>query len=231
MDNGRIVFDNVRVPRANLLNRYADVAEDGTYSSPIENENKRFFTMLGTLIRGRVSVAATSGAAARKALTIASRYALVRKQFDTPDSDDEVIIADYLVHQRKLLPLIARSYALAFAQNELTEELHQVQTADEVDADRQRQLESAAAGLKAMTSWHAQHAITVCRRRAVAPGTSTPTSSPSCDAISMCSPPSRATTRCSPSWWPRSCYRRTQKMYAASMPLVGLDLSREWPVT
>ncbi|GAB5905377.1 acyl-CoA oxidase [Mycobacteroides chelonae] len=163
VDNGRIVFDNVRVPRANLLNKYADVGADGSYTSPIENENKRFFTMLGTLIRGRVSVAATSGAAARKALTIASRYALVRKQFDTPDSDDEVIIADYLVHQRKLLPLIARSYALAFAQNELTEELHEVQTADEVDADRQRQLESAAAGLKAMTSWHAQNTITVCR--------------------------------------------------------------------
>ncbi len=163
VDNGRIVFDNVRVPRVNLLNPYADVAEDGTYSSPIENENKRFFTMLGTLIRGRVSVAATSGAAARKALTIASRYALVRKQFDAPDSTDEVIIADYLVHQRKLLPLIARSYALAFAQNELTEELHEVQTATEVDGDRQRQLESGAAGLKAMTSWHAQNAITVCR--------------------------------------------------------------------
>ena len=29
---------------------------DGTYSSPIENPTKRFFTMLGTLIQGRVSV-------------------------------------------------------------------------------------------------------------------------------------------------------------------------------
>ena len=37
VDNGRIMFDNVRVPRENLLNKYADVAPDGTYSSPIEN--------------------------------------------------------------------------------------------------------------------------------------------------------------------------------------------------
>ena len=37
------------------VNKYADVAADGTYSSPIENPNRRFFTMLGTLIRGRVT--------------------------------------------------------------------------------------------------------------------------------------------------------------------------------
>ena len=36
VDNGRIQFDHVRVPRENLLNKYADVAEDGTYTSPIE---------------------------------------------------------------------------------------------------------------------------------------------------------------------------------------------------
>src|SRR6185437_8144835 len=42
VDNGRIQFDHVRIPRENLLNKYADVAEDGTYSSPIENPNRRF---------------------------------------------------------------------------------------------------------------------------------------------------------------------------------------------
>jgi acyl-CoA oxidase len=163
VDNGRIEFDHVRIPRENLLNRYADVAEDGTYSSPIENENRRFFTMLGTLIRGRVSVAATAGAAARKALTIATRYGLVRKQFESPDSTDEITIMDYLGHQRKLLPLIAKSYALTFAQNEIIEELHELQSAEDLDEDRQRQLESAAAGLKAMTTWHASNTINVCR--------------------------------------------------------------------
>lgn len=163
VDNGRIEFDHVRIPRENLLNRYADVAEDGTYSSPIENENRRFFTMLGTLIRGRVSVAATAGAAGRKALTIATRYALERKQFESPDSTDEITVMDYLAHQRKLLPLIAKSYALTFAQNEIIEELHELQSAEDLDEDRQRQLESAAAGLKAMTTWHASNTINVCR--------------------------------------------------------------------
>ena len=108
VDNGRIQFDQVRVPRENLLNKYADVAEDGTYSSPIENPGRRFFTMLGTLIRGRVTVGGSAAAAARVALDIATRYALERRQFEAPGDDHEVLIMDYLVHQRRLFPLIAQ---------------------------------------------------------------------------------------------------------------------------
>jgi acyl-CoA oxidase len=163
VDNGRIQFDQVRVPRVNLLNKYADVAEDGTYSSPIENPGRRFFTMLGTLIRGRVTVGGSAGAAARVALDIATRYALERRQFEAPGDDHEVLIMDYLVHQRRLFPLIARSYALQFAQNELVAKCHELQTADHPDAEEQRELESRAAGLKAAQTWHATRAIQEAR--------------------------------------------------------------------
>lgn len=162
VDNGRIQFDQVRVPRENLLNRYADVAADGTYTSPIENPNRRFFTMLGTLIRGRVTVGGSAGAAARVALDIATRYALQRRQFSDPDGG-EVLLMDYLVHQRRLFPLIARSYALQFAQNELVAKCHELQTADDPDPEEQRELESRAAGLKAANTWHATRAIQEAR--------------------------------------------------------------------
>ena len=163
VDNGRIQFDQVRIPRENLLNKYADVAEDGTYSSPIENAGRRFFTMLGTLIRGRVTVGGSAGAAARVALDIATRYALERRQFEAPGSEDEVLIMDYLVHQRRLFPLIAKSYALQFAQNELVAKCHELQTADDPDAEEQRELEARAAGLKAANTWHATRAIQEAR--------------------------------------------------------------------
>jgi acyl-CoA oxidase len=163
VDNGRIMFDNVRIPRDNLLNKYGDVAADGTYSSPIENINRRFFTMLGTLIRGRVTVGGSAAAAGRVALDIAVRYALQRKQFSAPDDEGEVLIMDYLVHQRRLFPLIARSYALQFAQNELVARLHDLQTADNPDAEEQRELESRAAGLKAANTWHTSTAIQEAR--------------------------------------------------------------------
>ncbi len=163
VDNGRIQFDKVRIPRENLLNKYADVAEDGTYSSPIENQGRRFFTMLGTLIRGRVTVGGSAGAAARVALDIATRYALERRQFEAPGAEDEVLIMDYLVHQRRLFPLIAKSYALQFAQNELVAKCHELQTSDDPDAEEQRELESRAAGLKAANTWHATRAIQEAR--------------------------------------------------------------------
>ncbi len=163
VDNGRIMFDQVRVPRENLLNKYADVAPDGGYSSPIENPNRRFFTMLGTLIRGRVTVGGSAAAAGRVALDIAVRYGLQRRQFSAPDDEGEVVIMDYLVHQRRLLPLVARSYALQFAQNELVARLHDLQTADSPDAEEQRELESRAAGLKAANTWHASTAIQEAR--------------------------------------------------------------------
>jgi acyl-CoA oxidase len=163
VDNGRIMFDHVRVPRVNLLNKYGDVAPDGTYSSPIDNPNRRFFTMIGTLIRGRITVGGSAGNAARVALDIATRYALQRRQFSAPDDEGEVLIMDYLVHQRRLFPLIARSYALQFAQNEMVSKCHDLQTSDVADAEEQRELESRAAGLKAANTWHASKAIQEAR--------------------------------------------------------------------
>lgn len=164
VDNGRLSFDHVSVPRDMLLDRYAQVAADGTYSSPIENDSRRFFTMLGTLVRGRVSVGGAASAATKAALTIAVRYGDIRRQFGTPDADREVLLNDYLAHQRKLLPALATTYALTFAQTELVTALSEVQGGDgPVDEHRQRELESRAAGLKAAQTWHATRTIQMCR--------------------------------------------------------------------
>nr|WP_271213145.1 acyl-CoA dehydrogenase [Rhodococcus wratislaviensis]GLK40116.1 acyl-CoA oxidase [Rhodococcus wratislaviensis] len=163
VDNGRITFDQVRIPRENLLNKYADVEPDGTYTSPIDNANRRFFTMVGTLVRGRVTVGGSAGAAARVALSIATRYALQRRQFNAPQAEDEVLLMDYLVHQRRLFPLIARSYALQFAQNELVAKMHEIQSSTDADPQEQRELEGRAAGLKVANTWHATRAIQEAR--------------------------------------------------------------------
>ncbi|MGY2083268.1 acyl-CoA dehydrogenase family protein [Blastococcus sp. SYSU DS0539] len=168
VDNGRLSFDHVSVPRDMLLDRYGQVAEDGTYTSSIENETRRFFTMLGTLVRGRVSVGGSAASATKLALDIAVRYGNVRRQFAAPGEEREIVINDYLVHQRKLLPALARTYALHFAQGELVSTMHDVQTAvhehgQEIDEQAQRELESRAAGLKVAQTWHATRTIQMCR--------------------------------------------------------------------
>ncbi len=169
VDNGRLYFDDVRVPRDSLLNRYGDVDGDGNYTTPIENQTKRFFTMLGTLVQGRISVAGGAGSATKVALAIAVRYGDARRQFAGPDGT-EIKVLDYLAHQRKLLPALAKSYALHFAQLELVAGLHE--TTPDLDApldehpdehpDR-RELEARAAGIKAVATWHATATIQTCR--------------------------------------------------------------------
>ncbi|MQY17404.1 acyl-CoA dehydrogenase family protein [Nocardia macrotermitis] len=163
VDNGRIRFDNVRIPRENLLNRYGDVVPDGTYSSEIENPSRRFFTTLGTLVRGRISVGGAAAAAARVALSIAVRYAEQRRQFDDPDTGEEVVLLDYRSHQRRLLPHVARAFALSFAQNDLVRRMHLVQTGQDLDPGAQRALEKRAAGFKVAQTRHATRAIQECR--------------------------------------------------------------------
>ncbi len=165
VDNGRLAFSGVRIPRENLLNHFADVAADGTYSSSIENETARFFTMLGTLVRGRISVAGGAGAAAQKALTLAIRYGETRRQFSDPASGEEIAVLDYLAHQRKLLPALATTYALQFTQDDLVARMHEIQApgAGKASARTQRQLEQSAAGIKAIATWHATATIQTCR--------------------------------------------------------------------
>jgi acyl-CoA oxidase len=163
VDNGRLWFDHVRVPRENLLDKLAQVHEDGTYSSPIENPTRRFFTMLGTLVQGRVSVGGASISASKVALTIAVRRALERRQFGPPGGEAEALLMDYRTHQRRLLLPLAKTYALSFTQLRLIGDVHAVFT-DEAAPERQRrELETLAAGVKAIATWHATDTIQGCR--------------------------------------------------------------------
>jgi acyl-CoA oxidase len=57
VDNGRIRFHAVRVPREALLDRYGTVTDDGEYVSSIDLARARFFTMIGALVQGRISIA------------------------------------------------------------------------------------------------------------------------------------------------------------------------------
>jgi len=163
VDNGRLWFDQVRVPREALLDRFGTVAPDGTYTSPIANETRRFFTMLGTLVSGRVSVSGAGLSAAKVALAIAIRYGLTRRQFRVPGRDQEVILLDYLQHQRRLLPALATTYAMHFAQSALLESLHEASDGDSADESQRRQIETLAAGLKAISTWHSTQTIQTCR--------------------------------------------------------------------
>lgn len=164
VDNGKIWFDDVRVPREALLDRFGAVDADGEYSSPIDSVGARFFTMLGTLIRGRVSVGAAAGASARTALTLAVRYSLVRRQFDHPETGKGIPLLEYREHQRRLMPRVARAYAYACAQNAIILELDEFEKNPEAfDEVRRREMETHAAGIKASVTAFANDTIIEAR--------------------------------------------------------------------
>ena len=157
VDNGRIWFDHVRIPRENLLARFAQVADDGTYSSKIPSSSRRFFAMIGTLVGGRIAVASGGLSAAKSALTIAVRYSAKRRQFG-PKDRAEVPVLNYLSHQRRLLPFVATCYALNFALHDLAQR-HGARP-DRADI---HEIETEAAALKAMSTAHATRSIQEAR--------------------------------------------------------------------
>lgn len=156
VDNGQLEFKNVEIPRENLLNRFANVKADGTYESSIKSDSKRFFTMLSTLVGGRVCVPRAGLSAAKKALTIAIRHANNRRQFG-PKNQAETLLIDYQSHQKRLIPLLANAYAFDFVLKYLTE---RYLNKTEEDA---REVETLAAGLKAYATWNTTKTIQECR--------------------------------------------------------------------
>jgi acyl-CoA oxidase len=193
VDNGLLRFRNVRVPRENLLDRFAQVDERGRYSSPIPSADRRFFTMLGTLVAGRVSIAAASVSAAKVGLTIAIRWSARRLQFG-PAGAAEVPLLHYLAQQRRLLPPLATTYGLHFAVRALAERYAGRQRAEQsaqrppsplpvedpaltlslaghrshptapAPGDEEaRRVEVEAAGLKAYASRHCVETLQACR--------------------------------------------------------------------
>ena len=157
VDNGKIWFNQVQVPRENLLNRYGDIKPDGSYHSDIKNPNKRFFTMLGTLVGGRICVAKGALSGSKMALAIAVKYALNRRQFNDNVKIQEDLIMDYPSHQLRLTPAIAKTYVYQVTLDSLMRIY-----SDESITDK-RKIETQAAGLKAIITWFANETIQECR--------------------------------------------------------------------
>lgn len=152
IDNGRLAFDHVRIPRTDLLSRYGQVAVDGTYTSPIDSPGRRFFTMLGSLVQGRVSLDGAASNVSKIGLQIAVTYGNQRRQFSGASPIDEVTIMDYGTHRRRLIPAIAETYATHFAHDRLLDLFHSVFSGEDDTPETREDLETTAAALKATST-------------------------------------------------------------------------------
>ncbi|KAJ4915192.1 hypothetical protein Rs2_00742 [Raphanus sativus] len=157
VDNGRIWFDNLRIPRENLLNSVADVSSDGQYVSAIENPDQRFGAFLAPLTSGRVTIASCAIYSAKVGLAVAIRYSLSRRAFSAVANGPEVLLLDYPSHQRRLLPLLAKTYAMSFAANDM--KMMYVKRTPETN----KEIHVVSMGLKAVLTWHNMRTLQECR--------------------------------------------------------------------
>ncbi|KAF7728495.1 fatty-acyl coenzyme A oxidase [Apophysomyces ossiformis] len=169
IDNGWIQFTNVRIPRGYMLMKHAKVSRTGAVQEP-----KLQQLTYGALLQGRVAMVVDSGNVSKKALSIAIRYAAVRRQFSNSKSNVETKLLDYPIHQRRLMPLLAQTFAMLFTGAEMTDMynnmMSRLENAKPEDKDLDEVLEtlkethSTSAGLKAFCTWNCLNTIEQCRQ-------------------------------------------------------------------
>ncbi|KAF9193518.1 fatty-acyl coenzyme A oxidase [Haplosporangium sp. Z 767] len=170
IDNGWIQFTNVRIPRTNMLMKHTKVSRAGEVKEPPMAQ-----LTYGALIQGRVAMVVDSGNIAKKAVTIAGRYAAVRRQFSSsPHEVQETKLIDYAIHQYRLMPILAMAYAFHFTGVEtqklydnLMDKLESTQPGDasmQDTLDTLKETHATSAGLKAFCTWSTLNAIEACRQ-------------------------------------------------------------------
>ncbi|KAK9475506.1 acyl-CoA oxidase-domain-containing protein [Dipodascopsis tothii] len=170
IDNGWIQFSNVRIPRKYMLMKHTKVDREGNVRAPQLAQ-----LAYGALIFGRVSMAMDSAQAGKRFLTIALRYAAVRRQFSSKPGQLETKLLDYAMHQRRLIPLLSQVFAMQFASDEmvamhesLTKKLDTVDSNDhsamKAVIEDLKEVFSTSAGLKAFTTWDCAETIDQTRQ-------------------------------------------------------------------
>ncbi|KAF5276120.1 hypothetical protein FQR65_LT16476 [Abscondita terminalis] len=159
VDNAIITFNQHPIPLKSLLNQIGDVAEDGTYIANTTNLKDIYRINLKGFSESRVRTLAMATSYLVKALTIAVRYAAVRKQFAPSDGEEEVSIIEYQTHQYRLFPYLALAYASKF----FCEYVYRNLSSKFIDSSVGEELHAITCGAKSVVVWLVRDAIQECR--------------------------------------------------------------------
>uniref|UniRef100_A0A7S3JMD4 Acyl-CoA oxidase C-alpha1 domain-containing protein n=1 Tax=Euplotes harpa TaxID=151035 RepID=A0A7S3JMD4_9SPIT len=144
-DNGYLYFNNFSIPRCSLLNRYTKVDSDGNFSI---SGNPRF--AYATMMVTRIGIIYFASYNLVKALVIATRYSIQRKQFNTlEEGKSEKRIIDYQAQQAAFIPILAFAFSGFFTNVSglYDEMMHKINTKN--DFKLMKELHSLCSCLKA----------------------------------------------------------------------------------
>lgn len=147
-NNGFLGFEQVRIPRENMLMKNNQVLQDGTYVKAPSSK-----LTYGTMIFVRVVIVQDAANYLKKACTIATRYSAVRHQSQIKEGEPEPQIIDYVTQQNKLFPNIATYFAYQITSTWLWDLYNNVSSELESgQLDRLGELHAIACCLKATAS-------------------------------------------------------------------------------
>ncbi|KAL3665486.1 hypothetical protein V7S43_009521 [Phytophthora oleae] len=163
IDNGYCAFHKIRIPRENMMMRYAKVLPDGTFVKP-KSDKLVYLTM----VHVRANLVENFALTMAKAAAITTRFSAVRIQGRTPDNKGEFQVLDYQNQQHKLFPFVAISYAAKFAALDMMarhdEAVEIVKSGNAGFGAKLAALHAVSSGLKAWLAEKVSDGVESCRR-------------------------------------------------------------------
>lgn len=158
VDNGWIQFHQARIPRTNMLTKWVSIKRNGEFT-PAPNPA----VMYATLIPERFQLVSLTLTLVTQALTIATRYGVVRRQGDKNQQ-----IMDYQSHYVKLLPAISFMYMIKNSFQTLDQQFSVLTGGGEIDQlvylNHMGDMHSISASLKGLAGSYSCDILEICRR-------------------------------------------------------------------
>lgn len=159
VNNGFLAFNNVRIARKNMLMKNSEVTENGDYvvhKNPLLTYGTMTMTRIGIINEVQIFLA--------KAVVIAIRYSLVRRQSPIDPDKPEPKIIEHITQQYKIFPAMSKAIVMNISAKFMWKFYDDImKQIDNGDLSRLSELHSLSCCLKAICTNDATKDVEICR--------------------------------------------------------------------